>query len=269
MNKISIIIPIHEFNKDIKVFFDKLLDSIGRQTKKDKISDINIVYGKNVNIEKLNIYTDKYGDLIPVNFIRNDDSDDYQSQVNLAVEHIKSEYFTVIEFDDELAETYVKNMCEHIDSYNETDIFMPMIIEVNNEGEGIKLTNEVVWSQQFVGENGEVGYLNPDILSEMTDFKLSGAIIKKDIFKSAGGYKTNIKLTFMYEFLLRVLNNGYKIYTVPKILYKHLNGRKDSLFDMYSKNMSMKERKFWFEVATKEYNFNTDRVIDTSELKTV
>ena len=61
----------------------------------------------------------------------------------------------------------------------------------------------------------EMGYLNAKALQQYTDFKLSGAVIKKSEFENLGGYKSNIKLTFMYEFLLRALNNACKIFSMP------------------------------------------------------
>jgi hypothetical protein len=143
------------------------------------------------------------------------------------------------------------------------------MIEVNEKNEGIKLTNETVWSQQFVGENGEMGYLNADALKQYTDFKISGGVIRKSEFVNIGKYKSNIKLTFMYEFLLRALNNACKVYTMPKIGYKHLATREDSLFDGYLQNMSMNERKFWFDTAVSEYNFINDRTIEMSKLTKV
>lgn len=141
------------------------------------------------------------------------------------------------------------------------------MIETNDKNEGIKFTNDTVWSQQFVGENGEMGYLNLTSIKQYTDFKLSGAIIKKSEFINLGKYKTNIKLTFMYEFLLRALNNACKIYTIPKIGYKHLATREGSLFNVYSKTMNINERRFWFETANKECNFISDRIIDESKMK--
>ena len=114
-----------------------------------------------------------------------------------------------------------------------------------------------------------MGYLNINALKQYTDFKLSGAVIKKSDFESLGGYKTNIKLTFMYEFLLRALNNASKIYTIPKMGYKHFATREGSLFDGYLKTMPVDERKFWFETATKESNFTNDRPIDLSKLPKV
>jgi len=198
-------------------------------------------------------------------FVVNEGNTDYQSQVNLAVKSVTTEYFSVLEFDDEYSDRHFKNVDKYIKTYPEIDIFLTIMIEVNEKNEGIKLTNETVWAQQFIGENGEMGYLNTKALKQYTDFKLSGAVIKKSEFENVGGYKSNIKLTFMYEFLLRALNNASKIFSIPKIGYKHLATRENSLFDDYLKNMSVNERKFWFETATKESNFMNDRPIELSK----
>ena len=147
-------------------------------------------------------------------------------------------------------------------------MFLPFIIEANDKRQRLKFTNETVWSKQFVGENGELGYLNARSLGQYTDFKIVGGIFKKDEFEGAGGLKTKIKLTFQLEFLLRMLNNGSKIFTIPKVGYMHLAVREGSLFDVYAKTMTLKERKFWFDVAQKEHSFMSDRDIDMSLLET-
>ena len=185
-------------------------------------------------------------------FVKNDGNTSYQAQVNLAVESVTTDYFSVLEFDDEYGLAYFRNAEKYIESYPDIDVFLTMMIEVNEKNEGIKLANETVWAQQFVGENGEMGYLNLNSLKQYSDFKLSGAVIKKSEFENLGKYKVNIKLTFMYEFLLRALNNASKIFTIPKIGYKHLSTREGSLFDGYLKTMLMEERKFWFETADKD-----------------
>lgn len=266
-NTLSIIIPVHVFNDAVSGYLEKSIQSVVKQRDvEDKLPTIVMVYPKEIDNDIKNLVK-KFEDQVNVEYVINEDDTDYQSQVNLAVDSLNSKYFAVLEFDDELSSTFVKNGYKYIETYDDIDIFLPMIIEVNTNNEGIKLTNESVWSQQFVGDNGEMGYLNADCFKESTDFKLSGAIINKESFKSVGGYKKNIKLTFMYEFLLRAINNTCKIFTIPKISYKHLNGRENSLFDEYQKNMPINERKFWFDVAAKEYNFISDRVIDTSKLE--
>jgi hypothetical protein len=270
---ISIIIPIHEHNDKISSYLDKAIESIVKQEGVQELPQIVLVFPQSIEVGVVGFrdsVIQKHQDrLSDTNFtmVINEGNTDYQSQVNLGVKSITTEYFSVLEFDDEYSTTYLKNVSKYAKSYPDIDVFLTMMIEVNDKNEGIKLTNETVWAQQFVGENGEMGYLNMNGLKQYTDFKLSGALIKKSEFESLGGYKTNIKLTFMYEFLLRVLNNAGKIFSIPKIGYKHLATREDSLFDTYQKNMSVNERRFWFETATKESNFTNDRVIDLSGLE--
>ena len=265
--KITTIIPIHEFNETISGYLEKALESIIKQEGIDEKPNVVLVYDEKLDGD-LNIFMKKYLDAgLNILFVKNDGDTSYQSQVNLGVKSVTTDYFSVLEFDDEYGLAYFRNAEKYIDSYPEIDVFLTMMIEVNEKNEGIKLANETVWAQQFVGENGEMGYLNLNSLKQYTDFKLSGAVIKKSEFETLGGYKVNVKLTFMYEFLLRALNNACKIFTIPKIGYKHLATREGSLFDNYLKTMPMEERKFWFETATKESNFTNDRPIDLTWIK--
>jgi len=260
---ISVIIPVHEFNEKVGNYLLKALESIDKQEGEkpnkiiisayDCVNSVNEFLDKNYHSEFTNI--------------ANQGNTDYQSQINFGIEHITTDYFSVLEFDDEYSVSFFKNSSKYVETYPEIDVFLTMMIEVNEQNQGIKLTNETVWAQQFVGENGEMGYLNANALKQYTDFKLSGAVIKKSEFKNIGGYKSNIKLAFMYEFLLRALNNACKVFSMPKIGYKHLATREGSLFDTYLKTMPMNERKFWFETATNEANFMNDRVIDISRLQ--
>jgi hypothetical protein len=271
---ISVIIPVHEYNDQISSLLDKAIESIVKQEGIKELPKIILVFPtvieSNINgfVEsQIRKHQDKGVTYQNFYFVNNFEKTDYQSQVNLAVESVIIEYFSVLEFDDEYSTTFFKNAIKYVESYPNIDVFLTMMIEVNEKNEGIKITNETVWAQNFVGENGEMGYLNLNGLKQYTDFKLSGAVIKTSEFKNLGKYKSNIKLTFMYEFLLRALNNACKIFTIPKIGYKHLATREDSLFNTYQKTMPVSERKFWFETATKEANILNDRPIDMSRLQ--
>jgi hypothetical protein len=263
---ITVIIPVHEFNMKVSDLLDKAIESVLKQEMIDKLPQIVVVYTDAASSDMLD-YEHKFKDNPNITFRFNTGKIDYQSQVNFGVTLITTDYFSVLEFDDEYSTTFFKNAEKYVKTYPEIDIFLTMMIEVNEKNEGIKMTNETVWAQQFVGENGEMGYLNAKALQQYTDFKLSGAVIKKSEFENLGGYKSNIKLTFMYEFLLRALNNACKIFSMPKIGYKHLATRQGSLFDGYLKTMPANERKFWFETANKEANIMGDRVIDMSRLQ--
>ena len=271
---ISVIIPIHEYNDELSLLVTKAIDSVEKQQVIESLPTMILVYPTELDEAIIGLRDSmirKHERLTHENFvlIKNDGDTSYQAQVNLAVKSVTTDYFSVLEFDDEYADTYFKNASVYVEAYPEIDVFLTMMVEVNDENRAVKFANETVWAQQFVGENGEMGYLNINALKQYTDFKLSGAVIKKSDFESLGGYKTNIKLTFMYEFLLRALNNASKIYTIPKMGYKHFATREGSLFDGYLKTMPVDERKFWFETATKESNFTNDRPIDLSKLPKV
>lgn len=264
MKNLTIIIPIHK--KVSEELLKNCVESIKFQTNTKEKINLLFVIPPDDEIEKqitdLKIDQDK---IISKTLI-NDGITLYQNQVNFAVENITTKYFTVLEFDDELSNVYIKNVKTYIKYYPDVDVFLPLIIEANTKNEAIKLTNESPWSRQNVGENEEIGFLNKNVLNTVSDFKLSGAIIKTDSFKNIGGYKTKIQLTFMYEYLLRSLNNGHKIMTIPKVIYKHLMDREGSVFDIAMKETTIQQRKFWFETAKKEYLFNNDRDIDISKM---
>ena len=90
-------------------------------------------------------------------------------------------------------------------------------------------------------------------------------VIKKSTYVDNGGFKPSFKLTFVYEFLLRLTHNGVKIMVIPKIGYQHVNFREDSLFWKYKNNdetkLSENEVKFWLDSAKKEFFFKNKRDI--------
>lgn len=261
----TVIVPIHEINDEYRDYLVKAIESVANQININELPKVIIVYTADIDDSLMtNIKLPETTNKLSITYLKNTGSSDYQSQVNFAVNHVTTDYFSVLEFDDEYSQVYFNVVNRYINTYPQIDVFLPIIVEVNDNNQGIKLTNELTWSQQVIGENGELGYLNHDILKQFTDFNLSGAVFKKSEFINIGGYKSNIKLTFMHEFLLRAINNACKVYTIPKIGYKHWSTRINSLFDNYKKTMNFVERRFWYNVAIKEYVYTNDRPIDMS-----
>ena len=96
------------------------------------------------------------------------------------------------------------------------------------------------------------------------NFQSSGMVIKKDTYLENGGFKSSMRLTFVYEFLLRLTYNSVNIMTIPRIGYKHMNLREGSIFWNYkngNEKISDKEVSFWIESAKKEHFFTSDRNI--------
>ena len=89
-------------------------------------------------------------------------------------------------------------------------------------------------------------------------------VIKKSTYENLGGFKPSIRLTFVYEFLLRLTYNSANIMTIPRIGYKHMNLREGSIFWNYKngeQRVTDDEVRFWLESAKKEHFFVDDRNI--------
>lgn len=257
-NNLTILIPVHEFNDEISGMLKSAISSCLTQNKIKNKPLIKVVtniisYDKVVEFIKKNEYE--------IEVLKNENNSKFQSQINFGVEYIDTKYFMILEMDDEINLNYLDRFNKYEKEKKDVSVYLNILIEVDKENKPIRLINEYAYSKQFY-ENNEMGYLNIDALKQYSDFNISGAIIDTKFYKSVGGLKQNIELTFSYEFFLRVLNNNGKIFVIPKIGCKHMNGRDGSLFNFYKTNMSIKERGFWFETAKKEYYFTNDRNIE-------
>jgi hypothetical protein len=140
-------------------------------------------------------------------------------------------------------------------------VFLPIVVDTNEKGVFAGFTNEAVFAANFAQE---MGYLTNDILQDYQNFQTSGMIFRKKVYEDYGGFKSSIKLTFVYELFLRWTYNSVKIMSIPRIGYKHSNMREGSLFWNYKNGtdkMLDEEVKFWVQNAKKEYFFTEDRSI--------
>ena len=113
-------------------------------------------------------------------------------------------------------------------------------------------------------EYAKIWFKNGALLTYQ-NFNIDGSVIRKSLFEDFGGLKSNIKLTFVYEFLLRMTFKDNKIFVIPKFGYKHLNQRVGSLFHSYKAELDPLESKWWLSQAKKEYYFENDRILNYEE----
>ena len=83
------------------------------------------------------------------------------------------------------------------------------------------------------------GQLSNEVLLEYQTTKQVVESTKTEVIKENGSFKDNIKLTFSYEFLLRLTHNGVKA-VIPQTGYKHVNFREGSLFWNYKNDEDWK-----------------------------
>jgi GT2 family glycosyltransferase len=260
---ITVILPIHEIQSNLENYLKKSIESIN--TQKLLPDELLIVRSNNKELATF-LENFDFGDIKKnTRIVENDTGDfSFQSQINYGVTQCKTEYFTFLEYDDELSQIWIKNVIEYIKSYPDVGIFLPIVFECNENGQFISFSNENVWAKNVTEQ---MGYLDNNTLQKLQNFNFDGMVVKKSVFEENGGLKTNIKLTFTYEFLLRMTYLSIPIMVIPKLGYKHINNRKESLFDHYKSTINILESKFWVNKAKKEYFFNEDREI-TYEVET-
>lgn len=255
---LNLIIPIHTTENGLGESFKTLVDRITKQ--KDTNFTVTVVYKKDDELAKFVRSVDF--EKTKVKFLENSKNTDFQSQVNLGVEKATGDYIAIIEADDEINDHYVYNVNKHIEAYPEIEVFLPIVVESKPNGEFLSLTNESVWAMNLTEK---IGYLDNETLKEYENYQISGMVINKKTYKEVGGLKKNIKLTFGYEFLLRLTEKGKTIYVIPKNIYRHVNMREGSLFWDYQQGVDKitpDEAKFWMETAKKEYFHTKDREIN-------
>jgi hypothetical protein len=255
---LSIILPIKtSLEKDFSDYFDKSIKSIQNQIVLPE--ELIIVHSNEESlINFLNSYD--FGSLNVVKLLW-DKSPNYSEQVNFGIKNSKGKWFSLFEFDDEYAAIWFKNVKQYIEYYPDVQVFLPVVIDTDEKNTFAGFTNEATFAANFTQE---MGYLTNETLQNYQNFQTAGAVFKKEIIDDFGGFKPSIKLTFIYEFLLRLTYNSVSIMTIPKIGYKHTNMREGSIFWNYKfgeSKVSEDEVKFWLQTAKKEYFFTDDRVI--------
>lgn len=255
---VSIILPIKSSKaKDFEDYFNKAIESINNQ--QIDVEELVIVH---TNEESLVSFLNSYDfKKLQVNKLIWDKEPNYSEQINYGVKNAKGKWVSLFEFDDEYSSIWFKNVAKYIESYPEVQMFLPVVVETDEKGVFAGFTNEATFAANFTQE---MGVLTNETLQDYQNFQTAGSVIKKEIFEDFGGFKPSIKLTFIYEFLLRLTYNSITIMTIPKLGYKHTNMREGSIFWNYKYGesvMTEDEVKFWIQTAKREYFFVEDRAI--------
>lgn len=257
-NKISVVLPIKTGKLiGFEDFFKKSIESVKNQ--KDFLQELIIVHGSE---DYLNNFLSSFDfEELNVRLIKWSDLPSFAKQVNRGVELCDSNWCSILEFDDEYSNIWFKNATKYIDIYKDTDVFLPIVVDVDEKLVFAGFTNEATFASNV---SNEIGILTNETLQTFQNFQISGMVFNKNKFLEMGGIKSNIKLTFGYELFLRLTYNSIKIMTIPRIGYKHMNLREGSIFWNYKngkEKMSQDEAKFWIDSAKKEYFYTNNREI--------
>lgn len=250
MKDITVIIPVHVYNEQVKEMLTKAIESVP--------SDylIHIVNPNKLESELVWLGK-KYDNVTVLSAVDEDEPTDFCTLVNRGVSTCGTNWFSILEFDDEYTPIWFSNVEKEMEYKSDVSIFMPLT-ELNdfNNARFVSYGNEAPWASSF---SNEIGYIDNDCLQDFFDFYLTGSVFSTLDWLNSGGLKPSIKVTFWYEFLLRLTNDGKKIYVVPKLGYKHNVNRDGSLYNEYANTVTADEADWWRELAKKECFFKKDR----------
>lgn len=254
MKNITVILPLHIMNDEYRIMLQNAVASI-----EDFHNDVKlmVVCPPSVKNEVSNL-----SQKLETEYVINTNGVDFCTQVNLGIDNCNTEWFSILEVDDEYKKSWLSLMNSYINENPDVDVFLPIVKDVNVEGTFVGFTNESAWAYGFTEKQG---FIDNEVLLDYQNYQISGGLYKTNVVKENGSFKDNLKLTFGYELLLRLTHNGVKIMTAPRIGYQHVNFREDSLFWGYKNNESTKlseeEVKFWLDSAKKEFFFKNKREI--------
>ena len=248
MRDITIIIPVHEYNDYVKTLLVRAIQSVPSDYK------VHIITPNNLDGE-LEWVTDEYKNVVA--FCTLNETSDFATLVNNGVSSCETTWFSILEFDDEYTNIWFNNVEKYIEYNPEVSVFLPLEELIDyNKNQFIGYGNEAPWASSF---SNEIGYIDNDCLQQYFDFYLTGAVFNTEDWKAYGGLKSSIKISFWYEFLLRMTSKGKKVFVIPKLGYKHYVDRENSLYDVYRKTVSEEESAWYFELAKQEAHFIQDR----------
>lgn len=249
-NKISLIIPVLSLELESDLL-KNALDSVEKQKVKPHEVLIVLPTSEKQFINKIDF--DEYS--FKHSVIYNSKDTSFGSQVNVGVNKSKGTHVMIMGVDDEISDFYVSLVYKYLEQ-NPDEIYLPLTINFN-EDKFLGLSNEIAWAESFANTQGVIDF---DAAKRYPHFSIYGIVVKKDKFIEFGGIKPSIKLTFNQETLLRFSDNGMIINVIPRLCYKRLIGRENSLSKSYS-DMSFDEVSFWTLLPEEEYKFITDRNI--------
>lgn len=248
INNLVVIVPVHEFNKDVDALLSKAVKSVPK--------DIEVrISCKNGLSDSIKEAYKKYKNVVIYESENADAPSDFCSLVNQAVGD--SEWFSILEYDDEYTGIWFDNFKKYADFYSDVSVFMYLEDLVDtSDNKFVGIGNEAPLASSF---SNELNYVDYDCLQNFFDFYMTGSIFNTADWQEVGGLKPQIKLTFWYEWLLRATHKGKKVYVIPKVGYSHKLGRKGSLIEGYKKTIDQKESDFWIGVARKDYFYKEPR----------
>jgi glycosyltransferase involved in cell wall biosynthesis len=143
---LSIILPLKSaVVKDFEDFFTKAIESI----KKNDVQPKELVIVHTAE-EQLTSFLDKFdfGEL-EIKKVLYSKSPNYGDQINEGVKASTGDWVSFFEFDDEYSAIWFKNVKKYIKAFPKVQVFLPVVVDVDDKGGFAGFTNEATFAANF------------------------------------------------------------------------------------------------------------------------
>ena len=163
MKKITIILPIYQLETEDVTMLNNALYSA-----EDFHNDVKIllVCPEKLRVKLENLELRQRLDIIPL--YNTTPNTDFVSQVNMGIANCDTEWFSILEIDDEYKKPWLSSMDEYMKAYPDVNVFLPIVKEVNVEGKFLGFMNDSLWAYGF---SGKQGVLDNEILLEYQNYQ--------------------------------------------------------------------------------------------------
>lgn len=241
LDKLAVVIPVHEMNEEVSQLLNTAVDSVP------------------AGVDIFVVGPDAVTTVLPEHIkplANNTSRQDFCGQVNEAIDLLPEQYefVSILEMDDTFNKTVFENALKtYIDAKPEYDVYLTLQYLIDAKQElFIGFANEMPLAMPKDGIFGEV---DSEFLQEVFNLNLTGTVIRRDKFVKL---RPAVKIYFWYEWLLRVMRNGSRVFTIPKVAYNHKLMRDGSIFAEYQKTVTGQENNYWLNVARESSKLNED-----------
>jgi hypothetical protein len=172
MKNITVLLPIHKLDNDYQQMLDNAISSV-----ENFYNDVNLLI---ICPPEIKVLLEGLSDKLDINVIVNKGKTDFCSQINIGIDNCKTEWFTILEIDDEFKPIWLKSMNEYMKEYTDVDVFLPIVKDINTEGKFVSFTNESAWAYGFTENQG---FLDNEVLLDFQNYQTSGGLYKTKVIK--------------------------------------------------------------------------------------
>lgn len=212
-----------------------LVHSVSTEEIKSDFSDkFDFAYVSNVENPTFNSIVSDYMDehIESIKSIGSITEDNWWCFINANITHLHNKWFDV----------FCEYVCDNAEI--DFDVVTGLCVKLENSPEGLvvkRFTNDGAWQGQLVEE---IGKFDMNLALRSNVFEIQNSFISEKVIADVGVFKPDIPKMYDYEYSLRVLNAGYTVSAIPKLVFYQL-----------SESMTQKELEWCGNIARREFFF--------------